>query len=113
MSKGDTMKRKITAGLFIVFMSAWVVYAGDILWGSITNYTSTKANKTVPISPVEPIKAMTTSSVCTAYLNDTTGTGMLMTANAWYEIRVPGNISNIIFACTTTAAPGSTVTVIK
>jgi hypothetical protein len=101
--------------LFAVAISLFCVFtlaqAGDILWSSITNYTSTKANKTVPISPVEPIKAITTASTCTAYLSTATGTGVLMAANTWYDIRVPGNISNIVFKCDSSA--GTTVTVIK
>jgi len=104
------MKKGIIVGLFLIATTS-AVYAGDILWSSITDYTSTKTNKTVPISPVEPIKAKTTASTCTAYLNTVTGTGMVMAANTWYDIRVPGNISNIVFACTSSA--GTTVTVIK
>jgi len=104
------MKKVVSVGLFLMF-AASAVYAGDILWSSITDYTSTKVDKTVPISSVEPIKAMTTASTCTAYINDTAGTGMLMTANTWYDIRVPSNVSNIVFSCTSSA--GTTVKVIK
>jgi len=104
-------KRILFLVAFTAFCAFGLAQAGDILWSSITDYISTKVDKTVPISSVEPIKAMTTASTCTAYINDTTGTGMLMTANTWYDIRVPSNVSNIVFSCTSSA--GTTVKVIK
>lgn len=97
---------------FILCANCWV-YAADVLWSSVTEYTSTKTNKTVPVSQAEPIKVITATSGCKAYINNTNGTGMPIPANTYVDIKTPGNVSNIIFGCPSTASPGSTVTAVK
>lgn len=105
------MKKKILFALFFIFCTSYLAFAGDVLWSSITNYTSTKANKTVPISSVEPIIAVTTASTCAIHIDSASNTGLTMAANTLYTIKTPSTVSNIVFSCT--SSTGTTVTVIK
>jgi hypothetical protein len=102
---------KIGLGGFLIFVLGTPAIAVESLWGSITAYTSTKSDKTVPISDSAPIKVHTTASTCSAYVTNSSGTGVPLAANTFYEIKVPANISNIVFKCSSSV--GTTVTVIK
>lgn len=105
------MKKGVIIGLALGLV-ANSAFAGDVLWNSITDYAGTKLSQSVSISSVEPLMAITTESTCKIYITDTTGTGLTMAANTFYTIKVPSNISNVVFACTSSASL-KTVTVIK
>lgn len=104
------MRKGIISGLILVLISS-SAFAVDALWSSITAYTSTKANKTVPIEQATPIKVFTTASSCSAYVDNASGTGVEIPANTFVEIKTPSTVSNIVFACTSSG--GTTIKVIK
>ena len=104
-------KKILFVAMFIIFCTYTSVQAVEVLWSNITNYTSTKTNKTVPIEQVTPIKVTTAASTCKAYIDNANGTGAPIPANTFVDIKTPSNVSNIVFKCD--SSTGTTVTVIK
>lgn len=104
------MKNSIIVSIALI-LTAVPSIAADISWGSVTGYTSTKADKTVPVSASEPIRIITSASTCTAHVTSSSNTGAPIPANTFVDIHTPSNIANVIFKCTSSA--GTTVYVIK
>lgn len=99
--------------IVLAIASAALAITNEFVYNSVSSYSGTKGQITVPVTYTAPI-AYQTAGTCKVFINGTSArTGFPVTANTLYKAQTTSDTSRLIFLCNSSAAATNTIYVMK